>query len=228
MRRTKDLEDSVKKTNKLMTFRAFSIGFSVAVLALACGSDSDNGGDEGGEPSVEPPRETCEDNPLLAGCDLPDQDINGDPIAPPEQPASDPGDNQDPDNEPSAEDLARAAAENVLASNCGQCHGPALTPQQASAGMNYINDIQKLADEGKIIPLNSAGSRVIERMREGSMPPVLGSGSGVRRGHQHRCSVHRQPALLAGRRAGRRRLQRPAVRLRHAVPGDRSGSAAPR
>ena len=26
--------------NKLMTFRAFSIGFSVAVLALACGSDS--------------------------------------------------------------------------------------------------------------------------------------------------------------------------------------------
>jgi hypothetical protein len=38
--------------------------------------------------------------------------------------------------------------------------------------MNYINDIQKLADEGKIIPLNSAGSRVVERMRNGSMPPV--------------------------------------------------------
>jgi hypothetical protein len=61
-----------------MTFRAFSIGFSVAVLALACGSDSDNGGD-GDEPQV-PARETCDDNPLLAECDLPPTDINDDPI----------------------------------------------------------------------------------------------------------------------------------------------------
>jgi mono/diheme cytochrome c family protein len=170
MRRTKDLEDSVKNYgNKLMTFRAFSIGFSVAVLALACGSDSgnDTDGDDDDAPTT-PIRETCEDNPLLAGCDLPETDINDNPIDRPEQPAPDPG--AEPE-ETSAEDLARAAAENVLASNCGGCHGPALTPQQASAGMNYIDDIQKLADEGKIIPLNSAGSRIIERMREGSMPP---------------------------------------------------------
>jgi mono/diheme cytochrome c family protein len=169
MRRTKDLEDSVKNYgNKLMTFRAFSIGFSVAVLALACGSDSDSGND-GDEPEAAPIRETCEDNPLLAGCDLPETDINNDPIDRPDPPAQNPG--AGPTDEPSAEDLARAAAENVLASNCGQCHGPALTPQQASAGMNYIDDLEKLADEGKIIPLNSNGSRVIERMREGSMPP---------------------------------------------------------
>jgi mono/diheme cytochrome c family protein len=153
-----------------MTFRAFSIGFSVAVLALACGSDSEGGEEQ--EEAVPVERETCEDNPLLAGCDLPEEDINGDPIDVPEPVDQGPGNAPDPNDEPSAEDLARAAAENVLASNCGQCHGPALTEQQASAGMNYINDIQKLADEGKIIPLNSAGSRVIERMREGSMPPV--------------------------------------------------------
>lgn len=153
--------------NKLMTFRAFSIGFSVAVLALACGSDSGGSEEENDEPDVAAPiRETCEDNPLLAGCDLPDEDINNNPIPDRPEPTPDP----DPAG-PSAEDLARAAAENVLASNCGGCHGPALTPQQASAGMNYIDDIQRLADEGKIIPLNSAGSRVIERMREGSMPP---------------------------------------------------------
>jgi len=169
MRRTKDLEDSVKNYgNKLMTFRAFSIGFSVAVLALACGSDSadeDNGGDE---PQV-PVRETCEDNPLLAGCDLPEVDVNDNPIPDRPDPTPTPGNNQD--DQPSAEDLARAAAENVLASNCGGCHGPALTPAQASAGMNYIDDIERLADEGKLIPLNSKGSRIIERMREGSMPP---------------------------------------------------------
>ena len=85
MRRNKDLEDSVKKqSNKLMTFRAFSIGVSAALLALACGSDSgssDNNEpedvagdiedptDQGGpdvEPVAEPPRESCDDNPLLA------------------------------------------------------------------------------------------------------------------------------------------------------------------
>jgi len=170
MRRTKDLEDSVKNYgNKLMTFRAFSIGFSVAVLALACGSDSNNGGDDD-EPEVVP-EERCEDNPLLVDCEgeLPATDIGGNPLPPRDDPGPAPGD--DPDDEPSAEDLARAAAENVLASNCGGCHGPALTQAQASAGMNYIDDIQKLADEGKLIPLNSAGSRIIERMREGSMPP---------------------------------------------------------
>jgi mono/diheme cytochrome c family protein len=169
MRRTKDLEDSVKNYgNKLMTFRAFSIGFSVAVLALACGSDSGNE-NEGDEPIV-PERETCEDNPLLADCPLPETDINDNPI--PDRPAPTPDPGGDPGAEPSPEELARAAAENVLASRCGGCHGPALTPAQASAGMNYIDDIQKLADEGKIIPLNSTQSRVIERMRDGSMPPT--------------------------------------------------------
>jgi len=63
----------------------------------------------------------------------------------------------------------------VLASNCGQCHGPALTPEQALAGMNYIDDIDQLVATGKIVPLNSAGSRVIQRMVRREMPPV-GSG----------------------------------------------------
>jgi mono/diheme cytochrome c family protein len=170
MRRTKDLEDSVKNQgNQLMTFRAFSIGFSAAVLALACGSDSGGDNNSADQP-VEPEpvvRETCEDNRLLAGCQdtLPPEDINGDPIAAP--PAQ-----QTPTQSTNPADLARAQAENILASNCGQCHGPALTPAQASAGMNYINDMQRLADEGKLIPGNSAGSRIIQRMREGSMPPL--------------------------------------------------------
>jgi len=175
MRRTKDLEDSVKNNgNKLMTFRAFSIGFSVAVLALACGSDSgnDGNGDDPEVPTEADVRENCDDNPLLAECQdqLPSEDINGETIDRPDpgpapDPTADPGD-QDPG------ELARAAAENILASRCGGCHGPALTPEDAFAGMNYINDMEKLADEGKIIPLNSAGSRVIERMTNGSMPPV--------------------------------------------------------
>jgi len=38
--------------------------------------------------------------------------------------------------------------------------------------MNYINDIQKLVDNGKIVPLDSAGSRIIQRMTKGEMPPI--------------------------------------------------------
>jgi mono/diheme cytochrome c family protein len=173
MRRTKDLEDSVKnKGNKLMTFRAFSIGFSVAVLALACGSD--DSGSDGEDDVAAPVRETCEDNPLLAGCDLPEVDNGGNPIPDRDPPVQTPGDEPADDEEPggSPADLARAQAENILASRCGGCHGPNLTPQTASAGMNYIDDIERLVDEGKIQPLNSAGSRVVERMRNGSMPPV--------------------------------------------------------
>jgi mono/diheme cytochrome c family protein len=156
--------------NKLMTFRAFSIGFSAAVLALACGGgDSNNDTDNGGQPVVQNPApaptdirptETCDDNPLLAGCPA---TAPGPTAAPRPAPTSD-GD--------SAAELAKAAAENVLASNCGQCHGPALTPQQAQAGMNYIDDIDKLVDTGKIVPLNSAGSRIVQRMVRGEMPPV--------------------------------------------------------
>jgi serine/threonine-protein kinase len=106
--------------------------------------------------------ETCDDNPLLAGCPAPG---GGPAVQQPARPAQqDPGANET--------ELARAAAENVLAANCGQCHGPALTPQQAQAGMNYIDDIDRLVETGKIVPLNSAGSRIIQRMVRGEMPPV--------------------------------------------------------
>jgi hypothetical protein len=40
------------------------------------------------EPAPVPDRESCGDNPLLGGCELPDEDINGDPIISP--PAADP------------------------------------------------------------------------------------------------------------------------------------------
>jgi mono/diheme cytochrome c family protein len=159
------------KNTKLISFRAFSIGASVAVLALACGSSDNNNnpGDKGTNvvptatpdiPPTAPKVETCDDNPLLAGCAAP---TPGGAVTtkPPSQTTGS-----------SEADLAKAAAENVLAANCGQCHGPALTPQQAQAGMNYINDIDKLVETGKIVPLNAAGSRIIQRMVKGEMPPV--------------------------------------------------------
>jgi len=161
----------VKNQIKLVNFRAFSIGFSAALLALACGSDDKGSPDtkdvdvKGTTPTdVAPPPETCADNPLLAGCG---GKTDGKPAdAPPTTGGA------RPPSTTNEADLAKAAAENVLKANCGQCHGSALTPASAQAGMNYIDDIDKLVDNGKIVPLNSAQSRIIQRMERGEMPPV--------------------------------------------------------
>src|SRR5689334_23169448 len=135
-----------------MSLRRLSFGITAAVLAVACGSD-DNNNPAGGKPEAPvdvPPvkRETCDDNPLLAGC-------------PGNTPSAAVDNGAKPDtSDPAA--LAKASAENVLASNCGQCHGPNLTPAAAKAGMNYINDIDRLVQTGKIVPLNSAGSLIVQ------------------------------------------------------------------
>ena len=140
MRKNKDLEDSVKNQVTKLNIRAFSIGCSVALLAFACGSEN-NGGDNndvvepptdngGGVQVDRPAPQTCEENPLLAICAEPD------PVTVPDPGSGnvpDPGNNP-PANNDSPKDIAQAAAENILRANCGQCHGPALTPEQARAG----------------------------------------------------------------------------------------------
>jgi mono/diheme cytochrome c family protein len=108
----------------------------------------------------------CDDNPLLAGCDPVEDPSVADPDAVPDVVA--PVDQEDPSN---PAELERAAAENILNANCGSCHGTQLAPGAESGNMNYINDIDQLVANGKIQPLNSAGSRIIQRMQDGSMPP---------------------------------------------------------
>jgi mono/diheme cytochrome c family protein len=155
------MTNQTNQSSYATSLRRLSFGITTAVLALACGSSDGNNSDGSTlkAPVDVPPvkRETCADNPLLAGC----------PSAGATTPVVD---TSVANSDPAA--LARASAENVLASNCGQCHGPALTQDQAKAGMNYINDIDKLVSTGKIVPLNSAGSLVVQRMIRGEMPPL--------------------------------------------------------
>jgi serine/threonine-protein kinase len=142
---------------------------AVAVLALACGSGIDEPQERDGDDSdviAEIDRDDCEDNILLAGCQP-----EGETPAPPEDVEA-----VDPNPGVSELELARASAENVLRVNCGQCHGPQLSSADARAGMNYIEDIDRLVNEGKLIPLNAAESPVVVRMREGSMPPLNNEG----------------------------------------------------
>jgi len=166
---TRQLDKNIARISSTIGF--WSLGVS-ACLALACGNSNGSKSDTAGADvtpaptDVSPPaQETCADNPLLAGCSAA---VTAPAAA--SQPGTSPASATPNTSDPAA--LAKAAAENVLAANCGQCHGPALTEQQAQAGMNYINDIDKLVSTGKIVPLDSAGSRVIQRMVKGEMPPV--------------------------------------------------------
>jgi mono/diheme cytochrome c family protein len=107
-----------------------------------------------------PVRETCDDNPLLAGC--PSVNVGGTPLSPPEAPGP------APVYEPQFISLAR----NVLSANCGACHGATLTEAQASAAINYIDDWGQLIEAGLIDECSPESSRIIEVMRTGEMPPA--------------------------------------------------------
>jgi mono/diheme cytochrome c family protein len=166
------MEDSVTKQNKLLTIRSLSIAFSAAALALACGSDDNNNpkdnGDKDGTTNIRPPDEDPCANPLSASCptakiNQQNDDDNNDPGGGPVTPAKDKPTTQ--------QDLDKGAVENILQSNCGYCHGPKLTEAQAQAGMNYIDDIDELVKKGKIVPLNSGGSLLVQKIKNGQMPP---------------------------------------------------------
>jgi hypothetical protein len=115
-----------------------------------------------------PRRETCEDNPLLAGCALPVDICRDSPQS---------AGCSAPEPEPPVDQLLYevTAAQNVLLVYCGACHGPALTPNQASASFNYVNDWDRLIDVGLIERCSPERSPIIELMRTGDMPPA-GSG----------------------------------------------------
>jgi mono/diheme cytochrome c family protein len=59
--------------------------------------------------------------------------------------------------------------ENILAANCGACHGPALPV--SAGGIPFIDDLDALVDAGLIVPMSSSTSRMVAVMRDGSMPP---------------------------------------------------------
>ncbi|MEY4546200.1 MAG: Serine/threonine-protein kinase pkn1 [Pseudomonadota bacterium] len=139
------------------------VGLGLAVCTGGCNAeDANNPGRSGARAVAEQPgvvRETCADNSLFAEC-------RG--VAP--AAAGDPAASGTARSDIAA--LARGAAENILASNCGRCHGPALDSSRARAGMNYIDDMERLVQAGVIVPLSATRSRIVQRMLRGEMPPI--------------------------------------------------------
>ena len=148
-----------------------SAGLSSCGGRAADDLEPDGSGPSGFDPSdapteiVRPRRETCQDNPLLAECPRPYDYCR-------ENPQSS-GCSSAPEPESSDVDgpFAIAAAQNVLSSYCGACHGPALTELQASAGINYIDDWSELIATGLIERCSPERSRIVVVMRTGRMPP---------------------------------------------------------
>lgn len=67
-------------------------------------------------------------------------------------------------------ELVRAAALDVLAYRCSDCHLP-LNSQQTLAEPTTIDDLDALAENGHIVPLNSASSPLYQLSASGEMPP---------------------------------------------------------
>jgi mono/diheme cytochrome c family protein len=155
----------IKRRIMLSRFGVLSIGLSAACLALACGND--NAPEEPEEPEVV---DECELNPYLEDCPGNEEDPPPASGGTGNVPSGGSGGGQGSDPPPQ-EDLDRAQVENILRSNCGACHGSQLTELQRQGGMNYIDDIAELAEQGKIRPLDSEGSPIIQKMRAGLMPP---------------------------------------------------------
>jgi hypothetical protein len=111
----------------------------------------------------------------------------GDVIAPPEQAAEPPaqaagptttptGNNNgsaDPakpynaDEDPFSTTLGKEVKQ-ILEVNCGNCH-----VGTAFGGMDYINDLEKLVTNGKVVPGNKEDSQIFVRMQQQSMPPAF-------------------------------------------------------
>jgi mono/diheme cytochrome c family protein len=75
----------------------------------------------------------------------------------------------EPEPEPEQKPLLQAQVEDILLRTCGECHGQ---NGRREAGMNYIEDLDALATNGKIVPGDADASLLVKRLRNGSMPPV--------------------------------------------------------
>jgi mono/diheme cytochrome c family protein len=158
----------IKRRIVLNRFGASSIGLlAAACLALACGSDnaSDDDDDPEKTPVEVPPPDECDINPYIEDC-------GGDPPPPPDGTGGTGGVTNPPPPPPDEVDLVRGQIENILETECGACHGSQLTELTARAGMNFIDNIDELVKDQKILPGDPEGSPIIQKMRSGAMPPA--------------------------------------------------------
>jgi len=147
---------------KLMNLRAISLGIGAAFLALACSSSDDKSppgddiDDTDNTPVVNTPPDTGNGNGNGNGSGI-------DPVVTP------------PDNSNEEVDVNDLYVESILQTNCGKCHGAAAQAAgPCKAGMCYIEDVQELIANGKIVPGKPEESPLYDRLTRSNgtqMPP---------------------------------------------------------
>lgn len=143
-----------------------ALALALWVSVLACGgriaAESENTGPSSAAPRAAPafvpPARSAPTAPRSAPPTGRRPGVPREPMHPPPQPDY---------NEPA---LARAATENILGANCGVCHGYLAEPAM-SGGIRFITDLNALVAAGLIVPFSSEGSRIVQVMELGSMPP---------------------------------------------------------
>jgi len=143
----------VNQLGKVMNLRAFTIGVSAAFLVLAC-SGSDDGDNGNGDTSPSTP---------VTGDPTPGVTTDPTPVGPT---ATTPVTGQ-----PAEVQINQAFVESMLRTTCGNCHGAAANGN-CRAGMCYIESIDELITQGKIIPGNPNESLLYQRISRNEMPPA--------------------------------------------------------
>jgi mono/diheme cytochrome c family protein len=87
--------------------------------------------------------------------------------------------------QPSLEGCAKVQAEQVLDRRCGMCHGRAQRERQSATGDRAfafleIDDMVSMIRSGVVVPCDSPASRLLRRVRDGSMPPPGSGQPGLR------------------------------------------------
>jgi hypothetical protein len=77
--------------------------------------------------------------------------------------------------EPAGSGCGIVRVEQVLNSHCEACHGDRARGRPdvggSSDGPIYLNDVRQMIVNGQVIPCDSAASRPLQRVDDGSMPP---------------------------------------------------------
>ena len=99
-----------------------------------------------------------------------DPDDNAPAVAPaaPSLPGATAGEPPPPAEPPAVCDVTAAAAELMVTTSCGDCHGDG---PRIEGGLRDIADLALMVERGLIVPFNSAGSRMFQRIDAGQMPP---------------------------------------------------------
>lgn len=144
---------------------SFASGLFVALVAqVACGGRADEADELG--------TDVADGTPIVIAARPPLDTTPGTAEPPPTQEAPAAVDEVPVEEPESSATEPRLRPDIILGRLCGSCHGEeAIRSGNVQAGIDYIEDLDRLVDAGLIIALRSDDSLLVQMMDAGEMPP---------------------------------------------------------